>query len=284
MNLKIIYIILVSLTVNSQVLIPMAFWSVPWIKNFGTYRAWLDGTYAISCNGYKNSGTEKKYAGAIGNGVYRIQPISFGAPFDVYCDMTNDAGGWMLAAVPRRAVAKMSETAGLLDPTLTAAARNSNIWSTTSTVPFRNIRFSDNWPTPTNRNIATFAADQTFQGLMTTYSAYAQTSVVANGINITTTIASTCFIIRGKSGNNAPYTDAIDWLWMGFHSACTTPFNLADTWDTTAGSTQWVVGGKDDKDGMAIDTSVGINSGNRHWNFTNTATYDVDTRTIVWVQ
>lgn len=190
----------------------------------------------------------------------------------------------MLTAVPRRATAKMSEVTGLLDPTITTATRNSEIWVTTSTVPFRNIRFTNNWPTPTSRNIATFAADQTFNGLLTTYATYSNSNVILSGASIISNIGSTCFIIRGKSGTNAPYTDAIDWLWMGFHSRCTTPLTDADNWDTNSGATQWVVGGKDQNDGMLADTSVGINTGNRHWNFDNSGTYNVDTRTIVWIK
>lgn len=263
----------------------MGFWRPPSVVLFGAYRAWSDNTYAISCDAYLNPVNQiYKYIGNIGDGIYRIQPASFFYSFDVYCDMTNDSGGWMLAAVPRRATAKMSEVTGLLDPTITTATRNSEIWVTTSTVPFRNIRFTNNWPTPTSRNIATFATDQTFNGLLTTYATYSNSNVILSGASIISNIASTCFIIRGKSGTNAPYTDAIDWLWMGFHSRCTTPLTDADNWDTNSGATQWVVGGKDQNDGMLANTSVGINTGNRHWNFDNSGTYNVDTRTIVWIK
>ncbi len=206
------------------------------------------------------------------------------APFAVYCDQTNDSGGWMLTAVPRRAVAKMSETVGLVDPTQTTAGRNSNIWSTTSTVPFTQIRFTNNWPTPTSKNIATFGSSQNFSGLMTTYATYSQSNVILSGGSVTSNIGSTCFLIRQKSGNFTPYDDNADWLWMGFHSSCSSPNSVGDTWDTASGSTQWVVGGKDNGDGMLLDTSVGINTGNKHWNFNNSATYDVDTRTMVWVK
>lgn len=279
-------ILCLTLPTNAQVFIPVAFWNpVIWVHNFGTYRAWRDGSYAISCNEYLNPiDDKKKYMNDTGSGVYRILPISFGTPFDVYCDMTNDSGGWMLAAIPRRATAKMSEAAGALDPTLTAASRNTNIWSTTSTVPFENIRFTNNWPTTTQRNIATFASSQTFGNLMTTYATFTQTNVVLSGTAIISTIASTCFVIRGKSTNDAAYSDNADWLFMGFHSSCTTPLSYGDNWDTGSGSTQWVVGGKDNNNPMGADTSVGINSSNKHWNFNNTATYDIDTRTMVWVK
>ena len=53
------------------------------IKDFGTYRAWSNGTYESSCNGYKNPTVfYKSYTGATGNGVYRIKPSS--TTYDVY--------------------------------------------------------------------------------------------------------------------------------------------------------------------------------------------------------
>lgn len=60
----------------------------------GSTRTWSDGTYAASCNGYLNAPGGYSYAGATGSGVYRISPA--GSPFDVYCDMTGDGGGWAL--------------------------------------------------------------------------------------------------------------------------------------------------------------------------------------------
>lgn len=63
----------------------------------GETRYWSNNTYATSCLGYIKSNTDMyRYIGANGDGVYRIDPDGSGiiAPFDVYCDMTTDGGGW----------------------------------------------------------------------------------------------------------------------------------------------------------------------------------------------
>lgn len=63
------------------------------ISQFDGYRAWKDGTFAQSCEGYVSPSDGHTYTGATGNGVYRISPA--GVPLDVYCDQTAD-GGWTL--------------------------------------------------------------------------------------------------------------------------------------------------------------------------------------------
>jgi hypothetical protein len=64
---------------------------------FGTGRRWVNGSYAGSCNSYKNPETGYNYVGATGDGIYTIE--TNGKIFDVHCDMTTDSGGWTLAAL-----------------------------------------------------------------------------------------------------------------------------------------------------------------------------------------
>ena len=69
------------------------------VKNYGGYRAWADGTYAPSAEAYRRPGGGYEYRGDIGSGVYRIDPDGRDGPiepFDVYCDMVTEGGGWAL--------------------------------------------------------------------------------------------------------------------------------------------------------------------------------------------
>jgi hypothetical protein len=68
------------------------------ISQFSGYRGWSNGTIATSCDGYKNPGVGFQYSGSTGDGIYRIDPDGAGSisPFNVYCNMTTDGGGWTL--------------------------------------------------------------------------------------------------------------------------------------------------------------------------------------------
>lgn len=76
------------------------------ILDFGTFRAFADGTYARSCKEYRNPTKAKyKYQGATGDGVYRIDPDGYAsgslAAYDVTCLMSYGDGGWTLVATGR---------------------------------------------------------------------------------------------------------------------------------------------------------------------------------------
>ncbi|KVP16943.1 Ig domain-containing protein [Burkholderia ubonensis] len=65
------------------------------IVDKGGYRQFADGSMAPNCNAYLNASGNYAYAGATGDGVYRIQPVGQAAS-DAWCDMTKDGGGWTL--------------------------------------------------------------------------------------------------------------------------------------------------------------------------------------------
>ena len=72
------------------------------VKDFGTYRAWADGSYAPSANAYLHPTGGYEYRGDIGSGIYRVDPDGRSGPiepFDVYCDMETDGGGWSVIKV-----------------------------------------------------------------------------------------------------------------------------------------------------------------------------------------
>lgn len=231
--------------------------------------------------------------GFVANQVYPIDPDgAAGATpgFDVYCDQTTDGGGWMLAARPRRTADTFAEPTGYVSPAAAGPQRNASIWSSTNvSVLFTRLRLTDAAPgSATKTNIAIFATSQSLGGLMAAYPTYTQTNVILTGASVTSNIGSTCFIIRGKSGNFAPYNDSADWMFMGFHSVCTTPLSKGDNWDDdlpsrTSGPTQWVIGARDDGDGLTANHAVGINSGKTDWEYSVGGSI-VDTATLVWLR
>lgn len=68
---------------------------IPVIADAGGYRTWSDGALATSCKDYRFPPEGRAYSGAVGDGVYRIQPAGSVA-HDTYCDMTTDGGGWTM--------------------------------------------------------------------------------------------------------------------------------------------------------------------------------------------
>lgn len=62
----------------------------------GTYRAYGDGSFATSCDGYKKPTGPKLYSGATGDGVYRIS--NGGVTTNVECLMSHDANGYTAVA------------------------------------------------------------------------------------------------------------------------------------------------------------------------------------------
>ena len=66
------------------------------ITDFEGYRAWEDGSFARSCEGYIHpTAADHVYTGAKGDGVYRVQRPG-NRTVDTYCDMTRNGGGWSL--------------------------------------------------------------------------------------------------------------------------------------------------------------------------------------------
>lgn len=84
-------------------------------------RNWADGTYAVSCNAYKNPVAGKKYLGATGSGSYTIQPVG-SSPYTAYCDQVTDNGGWTLNFRGDSNTAMQTTTSQLINQNLASSA------------------------------------------------------------------------------------------------------------------------------------------------------------------
>ena len=258
-----------------------------------TFQAYVDGypltstmpkvtvsSLGPNCLSYRNVGSNV-------SGVYTLDSDGDAGSqpsFQAYCDMVTQGGGWTLAAVPRRGIMPFGETTGLLNPNTVTNARNANIWSSTSQFEFTRIRVSDG-AAITNYSAVNLNRSESIANLLSTLSMYSQSHVIAGGTSanadITSSIGSTCFIFRGKSAAVAPWSDAADYVFMGFMggAGCSTPLNLGNNWDRTQGAAQWLISGYDGLDSLAgpeeNNNQVGRNSSGLDWT-------NQDSTTLIW--
>ena len=118
------------------------------------YRTWSDGTFAISCNGYRNPTSPYNYTWNTWNGTYRIDPDGAWpiAAFNVYCDMTDQDGWWTLimrfASDSAYSYTNSVWVNNNVDWNITDfnLATNSNTkWNSYNTVPGNNIKINRYW-------------------------------------------------------------------------------------------------------------------------------------------
>lgn len=222
-------------------------------------KAWTDGTAAASCLDYLTPTAPYTYTGDTGDGTYAV--LVGGTRTSVYCDMTNNGGGWVLLVRPQNnnklGVYNFTQTDPVL-PTSPAGVQSA-LWSVSSAYPLKALRFTDAGAPASTWAIATFASKTSLSGLNSTYSSYTQNPTSATVTTSSTRAAVTNFWIRGKSGSYSAWNDSADWLYMGF-SDVGAGNSTGDQWDTA--HTNWVLGGADNTNDP--QTSFTSNGGPRY--------------------
>lgn len=238
---------------------------------------WLpaSGNPPVSCKHYHMQGADS-------DGYYRIWVNSVATV--VYCDMTRNGGGWTLVATPITTYDIFSEPyTTVFGPASGQGYRVTNIWSDSNNYfLFSDFRLTDE--TSGDWAIANLGTEKTLYIIAQEHPTYSQNVTT---MNVSSTIGAACFIVRGKSGAVTPFTDTnADYMFIGFHSRCGTAtlgvLDDGDTWDRTAYSTQWVVGGTDySYDPIQAPHTIGRRSSGSDWPPAYSAT---TSPTYVWLR
>jgi hypothetical protein len=277
-------------------------------NNDGTYTATFTGTtigaartFRASINGYPLTSAlpsvtvssagpnclSYRNVGSNVSGIYYLDSdgdVGASGQFPAYCDMVTQGGGWTLAAIPRKGIAPFNETSGLVSPSVVGPARNANVWSAASQFAFTQLRVTDGVSAYSTAN---FNQTKSISSLLASYPVYSQNNVAAGGsaanASVTSSIGSTCFIIRGKSASAGLWDDSADFLFMGFHGgiSCVTPLNYGNDWDRMNVTQQWLISGYD---GLNSGEGPEESNSNVGQNFTGSDWTNLDYPTLIWLK